>query len=206
MNHTAFRAAMVLIVTYLAALVAVGFWIKLHCSQDIYETFKDMIPVLIAIAAAALAGCIQRRIAFLSDIRKLYGQCVSAIESALQYTYIDQPGQLQFAAVHKELATTIELFRGSFRNADDSRGRRGLFPFEALKAILEWHSYLGFGPSFKKIETPQVRRAMLDLWQQRLRPPVLAELDRWRPRSFMSPGWGRGVGEDWPLPPGSEKY
>jgi hypothetical protein len=99
---------------------------------------------------------------------------VSAVESALQYTHLDQPDQTQFAAVYKELASTIELFRGSFRNAGDGKGHRGLFPFEALKSILEWHSFLGFGASFKKAATPEARRAILTLWQQYLRPPVLA--------------------------------
>src|SRR5215472_2454240 len=130
MNRSAFRAAMFLIVLYLAAVAAAGFFIRPR-DPDTYTTSKDMIPVWIAIAAAALTGCVQRRIGFLAEVRKLYGQCVSAVESALQYTYLVQPEQPQFAAVYKELASTIELFRGSFRNAGDGRGhRRGLYPFE----------------------------------------------------------------------------
>ena len=193
---------MSLIVVYLLALAGAGFWMHQQYS-DAYAAFKDMIAIFVAIAAAVLTGCVQRRIGFLTEVRKLYGQCVNAVESALQYTYLDKAEQPQFAAVYKELASTIELFRGSFRNAGDGRGHRGLFPFEALKSILEWHSYLGFGKSFKKSEADAARKAILILWQQYLRPPVLAELDRWTPRSFMSHYWsrGRGVGKDWPLPP-----
>jgi hypothetical protein len=202
MNHSAFRAAMILIILYLVSVAAVGFWMRLTPGYtDTYAAFKDIIPVLIAIAAAALTGCIQRRIAFLTEVRKLYGQCISAVEDALQYTYLTQPDQSQFAAVYKGLASTIELFRGSFRNAGDGPGYQGLYPFEALKSILDWHSYLGFGKSFEQGEAPRARRAMLVLWQQHLRPPVLAELDRWTPRAFISPYWGRGTGSDWPLPP-----
>ena len=126
---------------------------------------------------------------------------MSAVESAFQYTYFDQPTQPQFAAVYKELATAIELFRGSFRNAGDGGGHQGLYPFEALQSILVWHAYLGFDGSFKKAEAPNARKAMLFLWQKYLRPPILSELDRWTPRSFMSHYWGRGVGADWPLTP-----
>jgi hypothetical protein len=203
MNHFWFRVTTVLIAVYLVAIAATGFWLHSRNNPDAYATFKDMTPVLIAIAAAALTGSIQRRISFLTEVRKLYGQCVSSFESTLQYTYLDKPDQPQFAAVYKELATTIELFRGSFRNAGDGKGRQGLYPFEALKSILEWHSYLRFGNDFKKQSACEARRAMVILWQQYLRPPVLAELDRWTPRSFMSHFWrrGRGVGKSWPLPP-----
>jgi hypothetical protein len=207
MNHFWFRIAMGLIFIYLLALAGLGFWLHQHQNandKDTYAAFKDMIPILVAIAAAILTGCVQRRISFLTEVRKLYAECVKAVESALQYTYLDQAEQTQFATVYKELASTIELFRASFRKAGDGRGRRqGLFPFEALKSILEWHSYLSFGKNFRKSETCKARKAMLVLWQQYLRPPVLTELDRWTPRSFISHYWGRGrlEGEYWPLPP-----
>jgi len=79
MNHLAFRIAMFLIFLYLAAIAAAGFWMHPRY-PDAYQTFKDMIPVLIAIAAAALTGCVQRRISFLTEVRKLYGQ--SSMDSA----------------------------------------------------------------------------------------------------------------------------
>jgi hypothetical protein len=60
MNHFAFRAAMILIVVYLVAVAAAGFWMHPRY-PDTYATFKDMLPVLIAIAAAALTGYVQRR-------------------------------------------------------------------------------------------------------------------------------------------------
>ncbi|WP_156951694.1 hypothetical protein [Bradyrhizobium sp. WSM1743] len=42
---------------------------------------------------------------------------------------------------------------------------------------------------------------MTILWQNFLRPPVLSELDRWRPRVVVSHYWDRGRGKDWPLAP-----
>ncbi|WP_165421573.1 hypothetical protein [Bradyrhizobium sp. Leo170] len=201
MNRASFRTAISLIVGYLIAVVAGGFWLKSKQRPE-YEVYKDMIPVMIAIAAAVLTGCVQRRIAFLTEVRKLYDQCVKAFESALQYTHLEKAGQSEFAAVYKELACAVELFRGSFRNAGDSGGRQGLYPFEALKSILQWHSYLGFGTAFRVSErTSRARKAMTILWQDHLRPPVLAELDRWRPRFFASHYWNYGRGKDWPLPP-----
>jgi hypothetical protein len=181
------------IVVYLAGVFAAAFWIKPKFGPEIYGTYKDMVPVLIAVAAAVLTGCVQRRISFLTEVRKLYDQSIKAFEDALQYTHLKKTDQPQFAAVYNELACTIELFRGSFRNAGDSQGRRGLFPFEALKAITDWHSYLHFGPTYKRWERQRARDAMVILWQEHFRPPLLGELDRHRPWSFSSPYWRRGV-------------
>jgi hypothetical protein len=196
MNRTAFQAAISLIVVYLAAVAAVGFWLKNSAAYKThYDVFRDMIPVMIAGAAAFLTGCVQRRIAFLAEVRKLYDQSVKAFESALQYTHLSKSGQPEFAAVYKELASTIELFRGSFRNAGE------LFPFEALKSILEWHSYLGYGTNFRVSARADARKSMTVLWQKFFRPAILAELDRWRPRVFVSHYWSHGRGTDWPLAP-----
>lgn len=166
-----------------------------------YTTFKEMISVLIAIAAAILAGCIQSRIAFLTEVRKLYAECVRSLQSSIQYTHQESPNQNEFAQVYREIASAIESMRSCFKNLGETKGQRGLFPFEALKTILDWHVHLGFGASFKAHDAVLARAAIVKLWQNNLRPALLHELNRANPRLFISPYWKSGVAESWPKPP-----
>lgn len=186
---------------YLLVLIVLGIWLGI-AHKEAYLIFKDLMPLLLALPVAWLSFCFQKRTSFLANLRTLYSQTVSAIQVTIQYTHLSQPDQKDFAKVQHDLSTVIDLFRGSFNNLEEGYDGIGLFPFEALKTIQNWVNYIGFGDSFKAAEASEARRQIIKLWQRRLRPPLLNELDRQRPSSFDSPYWIKGeTNMTWPHPP-----
>jgi hypothetical protein len=193
------------VLAYLVALVVITAYVGAECGPDskAFKTITSLTPVLLALPAAWLAACFQKRSSFLSNVRVLYERSVLAVQSAIQYTHLEKPQARHFAAVQKELSSVIDLFRGSFSNVGEDKGKIGLFPFEALKTMQDWVSSLR---SSDHLETDEkirrnARRSIVELWQKRLRPSLLAELDRQRPTKFDSPYWIRAdSAEAWPRP------
>lgn len=154
-----------------------------------YDVLKDLMPLLLALPVVLLSVLYQRRASFLTSVRSLYESAVNSVQSAIQYTHLEAPSRTEYAAVLKELSTSIELFRGSFSNLG-REGERGLFPFEALKEISKEVSSLSYGEGFDKHSADRIRFRIVKLWQKKLRPAILNELDRQTPTSFDSPYWG----------------
>jgi hypothetical protein len=197
------------VIVYLILLILIGVALSACCGgpeKDAFKTFHNLLPVLLAVPGAWLAACFQKRASYLASLRALYERSVSAFEGAHQYTYLDAASQEDFSRIKKELSSVIELFRANFRNLEAEGAKSGLFPFESLKTINDWIDYLGWGVSFRKSERKLVRDGIVKLWTRRLRPSLLAELDRQTPTTFDSPFWGRRSSEDeWPAPPEKSK-
>jgi hypothetical protein len=200
-----------LVIAYVVLWIAIFtyFTVENHPTRRIYATIiKEMIPLIIAIPVAWLTTCFQKRNSFLTNLRTLYDRATLAIQSAIQYTHLPRPSQKEYAAVMKELAATVDLMRGSFKNIKEKRGKGGLYPLETLKIINNWVGYLGFGNTFKKSEAPEVRKNILKLWRRRLRPALFEELDRHRLSRFDSPFLkprSHTTEKSWPRPPKREK-
>lgn len=130
-----------------------------------YNTFRDLVPLIIAIPAAWLAYSYQRRQSYLKDVRDLYSQMVDATQDAIQYTYLEKPNQADFGKVLKSLSSLIEEIRSVFLNIGESEERAGLYPFEGIKKIHKAISNLGFGEKLNLDDRKRTRDTIVKEWK-----------------------------------------
>jgi hypothetical protein len=147
-----------------------------------YGTFKDMIPLIVAVPAAWLGFFFQRRHSYLQQLRILWSTLVRTVGSARMYALDPAADEEMWRATLRELSIAIDEVRGVFRNAGESRTNVGLYPFESLKEIYE---LVDGAP-------PQVERLVdladeIDQKWRRLRAFVLHEFDRECPEHLDSP-------------------
>ncbi len=191
------------VLIYLFGLIVLALWLSGgNPDSHSYRLLKELIPLLLALPTAWLASVLQRRSSFLTTLQALYRDAVNSIQSAIQYTHKTEPSRADFAELQKQLSTTIELFRRSFRNLGEGKDGIGLFPFEALKTIKQWIDYASFENNSTEEKRAAARRAIVGLWQNRIRKPLLNELDRETPGTFDSPYWQTGNTQTaWEHPP-----
>lgn len=189
MNGQIFRRNVLLVIGVYAATIATGVVLRLvDTSRDAlpYATFKDMVPLTIAIPAAWLGYCFQRRQSYLKDVRDLWSKMVVPVQDAIQYTYLNCPEQPDYARVLKGLSAAIEEIRGVFANVDEAEQSVGLFPFEGIKSIHRKISLLGFGNQVSREAADITRREIVEGWKE-LRQRYLGELERNVPARADSP-------------------
>jgi hypothetical protein len=146
-----------------------------HTSQ-VYGTYKDLIPFIIAIPAAWLGFCFQRRTSYLSALRAFWDDLIPAVQQAIQYTYVKQPTEEAFAATMKELSTVIDSLRGVFQNIPTG-DPVGLYPYENLKDIYHVISWLGYSNNRSDHDRYWARRCIGTLWAS-MHQAMLLEFDR----------------------------
>jgi hypothetical protein len=189
-NERTFRRNVLLVIGVYGVAIAVGIGFKLldptNKDAPVYTTFKDMVPLIIAIPAAWLGYCFQRRQAYLKDVRELWSKLVMAVQDSVQYTHLRAPEQADYARVLKSLSITTEELRAVFVNVGEAEGKAGLFPFESIKDIHGKISALGFAGQFRGEEAAKARGEIVDLWK-RLRSHFLSELERGLPARADSP-------------------
>ncbi len=150
-----------------------------------YQIFKDLIPLIIAIPAAYLGFCFQRRSSFLQALRQLWTNLITSVNAAIQYTHLSESTEKQFAETLVVLSKSIDEVRGVYKNLGESDTEIGLYPFECLKEIHKLVSRLGYG----KIDTEkstESRKQIRHCWGD-LRKSFLTEFDRSEPTVFDSP-------------------
>ena len=178
------------IVTF-CCLIAVGIGVSVidHSNNRvIFSTFKDLLPLVIGIAAAWLGFCVQRRSAYQQQLRALWSKLVEAVQSAIQYTTLNTPTQQDHNASLLKLSVAIDEVRGVFCNIDESkREKRGYYPFEPIKDIYGLIENLGYGDSFKANEVEISRKQIFALWSD-ARSEILKEFDREEP-TFPHSHW-----------------
>ncbi len=150
-----------------------------------YETFKDLIPLILAIPAAYLGYCFQQRGSYLQSLRSLWSQIVIAINNAIQYTYLESPTQDQFRKTLTDLSIVIDELRGVYKNIGESSKNVGLYPYEPFKDIHKAISDLGFG-SLNENARMMARRKIVGHWKS-IRSNFLDEFDRAIPTKVVSP-------------------
>jgi hypothetical protein len=190
MNDSIFKRNVILVITiYTIALIA-GIILKSidPANRDSvpYNTFKDLVPLIIAIPAAWLSYCFQRRQAYLKDVKDLWAKLAGAVQDAIQYTHRTAPDQVEFGKVLKALSLATEEIRAVFANVGEDKNSVGLFPFESIKSIHKKVSSLKFGSEFKVDDAATVRCETVSLWKK-LRSHYLSELERGVPANIDSP-------------------
>lgn len=166
-----------------------------------YKTFKDLLPVMIAIPAAYLAWAFQRRSSYVQALRALWTNMVGAVTSALAYTELRSPTEDQHIAVLTKLSVTIEEVRGVFTNVPVSTAPNGWYPFEPIKQIYQAVKDLGFANSATPEAKARTRAEVFRMWKDS-RKQLLAEFDREMPThhhaEYSSVGPRHGAAAEFP--------
>lgn len=168
------------VMIFLVVLILVGITLSVFDSTDnrkVFGTFKDLIPLAIAVPAAWLGFCFQRRAAYLKQLRSYWSKLVDGVQSAAQYTHLEYPEQKDYSAVLQKMSVAIDETRALFCNLDETDTSPGLFPFEPIKTIYELIAGLNFGDDFDTQNTAKVREQIFVLWKA-VRSELLKEFDR----------------------------
>jgi hypothetical protein len=143
----------------------------------VYSTYKDLVPLLLGIAAVWLGYCVQRRSAYQQQLRSMWSSLVEAVYCALQYCQIQNPTEEQHRAVLIKLSVAIDEVRGVFRNLPDPTTPRGFYPFEPIKDIYRLLTDLGSGQCPAGRDATTCYAQIFALWKD-VRDEILKEFDR----------------------------
>lgn len=171
-----YNATKLVIAIYAVALVA-AFIFKFTLPKEFYETYKDVLPLVIAMPAAYLAFCFQKRNTYMQALRSLWTQIIMAVQLGFRYTYITKPTEEQYTETLSKLSVAIDEVRGVFCNIDEEKDGVGLYPFEPLKEIHDKITKLGFGKDDELELQKKARSEINEKWKE-LRAKFLLEFDR----------------------------
>jgi len=184
--HGWFIAAII----YFALLIIFGITLSALDQSDkriLFSTFKDLTPLLISIPAAWLGYCVQRRSAYLQQLRSLWSKLIDAVQSSIQHTHIKQPSQAEHSDILVKLSSAIDEVRSLFCNLGETDKDVGLYPFEPLKDIYGLIEKLSYGKDFSSDKGNEVRKKVFALWKD-VRQEFLKEFDREEP-TFPHSHW-----------------
>ena len=132
-----------------------------------YPTFsvilKDYASIFVAIAAAYLTYCFQRRQAFLVSLRELWHKCIEAKAELIDYTHDPTPDRTKFGKAHRTLSTAIDMVRAAYCNIGETKTSIGLYPFEPLHDMRKALDKLGF-ENVTDQSQQQARKEILMAW------------------------------------------
>ena len=171
-----FRRTLLVIAIYALAIVA-AFLIRAKFSEWIYGTYKDVLPLVIAMPAAYLAFCFQKRNNYMQALRSLWSNIIEAVQSAYEYTFTSEPTRDQYAETLSKLSMVIDEVRGVFSNIEIKKDGIGLYPFEPLKDIRDEIRRLGYSENCAHEKQKQARLRISEEWRG-LRSKFLLEFDR----------------------------
>lgn len=142
----------------------------------VYQTYRDLIPLIIALPAAFLAQAFQRRAAYVQGLRSVWADMVGAVAAALTYTELPSPTKEQYADVLRRLSVAIEVVRGFYANVPSGVSSTGWYPFEPVKQIHARIRELGFGDDATAERRADAHEEVFALWK-RARERFVAELE-----------------------------
>jgi hypothetical protein len=123
-----------------------------------YVLYKDLVPLIVAIPAAWLAYCFQRRASYLQQLRAAWEEAVGAIRGAILYTHKARPSAEDRGAVLADLGAAIDQLRGLFRGAKAS-------PFASMEAIRAEIEALGTVEEVTAARAEAARSAIQEFWE-----------------------------------------
>jgi hypothetical protein len=179
----------------LLGLVAVA-----HFSVRVHAISKDFAAFIVAVAAAYLAYCFQKRQDFLVSLREVWHACIEAKADLIDYIDLPDPGQTDFRRAARSISVAIDMMRAVYRNVGETEHKIGLYPFEPMHDMRLALDGLGFtNLSPKKRE--EARQRIDNAWDT-LRWSFLKEFSApppthsvTKPRS-IDPRRGRATSDD----------
>ena len=142
----------------------------------IYQTYRDLIPLIIALPAAFLAQAFQRRASYVQGMRSLWGNMVGAVAAALTYTETPSPSKEQYVDVLRRLSAAIEEVRGFYANDPSATAQGGWYPYEPIKQIHAAIRPLGFCAAASEERRRDAEDEIFAMWK-RTRERFVAELE-----------------------------
>lgn len=155
-----------------------------------YSTFKDLIPLILAIPAAYLAFCFNRRNVHIQALRSLWSNIIKAIQGAREFTQAETRTRSDYSKALSALSIVIDEVRGVFNNVGERNGEIGLYPFEALKEIHDAVRDLGFEDLATQTKA-EITLTYIDQRWKVLRNRFLSEFERNEPDHPESKYLGR---------------
>jgi hypothetical protein len=153
-------------------------------SERIYATTKDFGSFFIAVAAAYLAYCFQRRQAFLASLRELWHACITAKADLLDYTHTAKPSQADFGKAARSVSVAIDMMRAVYRNIGETEREIGLYPFQPLHDMRRALDELGF-TNLSTDKQKAARERVLQGWNA-LRWSFLREFSAQSPTHYIT--------------------
>jgi len=176
-----FWATAVVIVLYgLVIVLGVILRIKFPGPGPVYETYKDLIPLAIALPAAYLAYALQNRGAYLTGLRAVWSKMADALGAAITYTELPSPTREEYVEILRKLSAVIEEVRGVYKNVPAKGAPDGWYPFEPVKQIYKEIKALGYGEQVSAAQQVTTQNIIYEMWKG-CRAPFLSELNIEKP-------------------------
>jgi hypothetical protein len=156
-----------------------------YFDERLFEAFRDIILLLIAIPAALLTDYFQKRNNFEAALRVLWSNILSSVNEARQYTYRQTATEDEYRRIVVNLSKSIDEMRSVYKNLGESKSNIGYYPFESLKIIYQIFFDIGFGEL--ENEKSEQARAQMDHYWKNFKDSFLWEFDRPEPESFNTP-------------------
>jgi hypothetical protein len=168
----------IFVIAIYAVAIFVAFIFKFTLPSWAYDTYKDVLPLIIAMPAAYLAFCFQKRNAYMQALRSLWSNIIAAVQLGYDYTFIPEPTREQYAETLSKFSMAVDEVRGVFCNIDvELKPPKGLYPFQPLKDIQDEIRILGFGNDVSIEKQKQTRAKINNEWKE-LQAKLLLEFDR----------------------------
>ena len=174
-----YRITMMVIGVYTVAILLGGVIRICDARQDlaIYSTYKDLLPLIIAIPAAYLAYSFQRRSSYVQALRAYWSLLVRAVQGAYGYTLSNQPTYEQWSRVLIDLGVAIDEARGVFNNLPVPGKPEGWYPFEPIKEIYRDIQFVRYGADVTDVQLRDLHERIDERWRL-VRAELLREFDR----------------------------
>jgi hypothetical protein len=168
------------VIALYSVAIAAGILLRIRypgAESPVYETYRDLIPLIIATPAAFLAFSFQRRMSYVQALRSLWTMMAAAVQGARAYARTEAPTRELYEHTLARLSISIEEARAVFQNIAVPGDEKGWYPFEPIKQIHDQVRELGFGA---RVDTRKraLAGANIDKMWKAVREQLLREFDR----------------------------
>lgn len=163
-----------------------------HVAGQIYDYLKDMSLVFITVVAAYLASVFQRRSKFIESLETEWRGIVRTKSTLYNFCERPYPSSDDYLAAWARISETIDNMRIVYRNAGETEGLIGLYPYAPLHDMRR--ALASIDPRKRQNVTPAERKLVQDAVLQSfyaLRENFLEELDLDQPAHPLLISGGR---------------
>lgn len=149
-----------------------------HVAGQIYDYLKDMSLVFVTVVAAYLAAVFQRRSKFIESLEQEWRGIVRTKSALYNFCERPYPSSDDYLAAWARISETIDNMRIVYRNAGETEGLIGLYPYAPLHDMRR--ALASIDPRRRQNVSPVERRLVQDAILQSfyaLRENFLEELD-----------------------------
>ena len=122
---------------------------------------------------------LQQRAAYVQQLRSVCESAIKAVEGAVYYTHRQKFTEDQWLQVVHELSASVESIRTVYENLRENDRRRGFYPYEGIKHILQLMLRLVYPGQYigPQPDLAQTRKEITETWK-RTREQLFRELPR----------------------------